>query len=155
MNLKWCLFRSEREQLVWIITWECIVLSSACGSVFWSLHMAKMAVNSVRMFLWVNWPLAVFCLCTSHTVTVTYKHTHTLQHKDTRDQWGRAHWLVWGGRGLERRGDQTPAMQGVKSMDFFFLSSIVCSWHQSKIKNTKIVGCGDTQLTVNNKILTV
>ncbi len=154
MNLKWCLFRSEREQLVWIIMWECIVLSSACESVFWSLHMAKMAVNSVRMFLWVNWPLAVFCLCTSHTVTVTYKHTHTPAQGYQRPvRTSPLAGLRWKRTGTTWRSNSSNA--GCQKYGFFlsfFNSLLLTSIENQKHKNR---GCGDTQLTVNNKILTV
>ncbi len=144
MKFKWCLFRSVWERAACVnndVRMHCLAqCMRECILAFAHVHMAKMAVNSLRMFLRVNWPLAVICLCTSHTVTfITFTNKHTLQHKDTRDQWGRAHWLVWGGRGLEWRGDQAATMQSVKSMDSFFLSLIVCSWHQSKIKNTKTV----------------
>lgn len=152
MNFKWCLFRSEREQLVWIITWDCIVLSSACETVFWSLHMAKMAVNSVRMFLWVNWPLTVICLCTSHTVTVTYKHTHSSTRIPETSEDEPIGWFEV----EEDWNDVDIKLQQCRVSKVWILS-FFNSLHLTPIENQKHInrGCGNTQLTVNNKILTV
>lgn len=147
---------------VWITAWECIVLPSACESVFWSVHMctAKMAVNSLRMFLSQLTSHCYLPLYLTHChVHYIHKQTHTLQHKDARHQWGRAHWLVWGGRRLERRGDQAATMQSVKSMASLFVSLFALDIARIKLVESffksKTQGYGNAQWTVNNNVQTV
>lgn len=126
--------------------WECILA-------FAHVHTAKMAVNSVRMFLWVNWPLTVICLCTSHTVTcITFTNKHTQGYQRpvrTSPLAG----LRWKRTGMTWRSSCNNAeCQKYGFFLSFFDSLLLTSIENQKHKNR---GYGNTQLTVNNKIQTV